>query len=682
MKRLRKLFEPGWIGSLEIRNRVCMPAMGLNFSDDHTINDRWIDFYEERARGGVGLIIVSSGLEYTGQKGYERIPFAEKMGWIPSLGDDRYLPGWQRLAEAVHRHGAKVGAQIVHVGKYAHSSVLGGEQPISPSPIKANLTVYGLPGEVPREMTHDDIRTAIRNIASTVARAKAAGLDTIELNLCSGYLMREFLSPVTNQRTDEYGGSLENRMRFVLEVIEATQGRVVTGFPLTVRLSADEFLPGGNTLKDTRIVAQELERAGVGAISVVGGGHETSIPLSPMSVPRGAFVYLARAIKEVVKIPVVASARINDPFLAEEILEDGQADFVAIARALMADPEFVRKAQEGRFGEIRPCVGCNQGCFDVVFDWKPIFCLMNARASWEREREIRPAEKKRRVLVVGGGPAGMETARVAATRGHAVSLYEKSDRLGGQINLSSVPPGREEFANAARYLSRELSRLRVDVHLGQEVTPEQVEQEKPDAVVVATGAEPVMPDIPGIGGENVVNAWDALAGDAPVGKRVIVLGGGSVGCETAIYLARKGTVDPDTAVFLATTGACGKDEALALTTKGKDVTIVEALPRIGKDFGKGNRWVFMRAIAELGIKVLTDLQVLEITPNGMRIRKGEEEQFLEADTIVVAAGVRSNAALYEKLKERVRDVHLIGDAKKPRKTADAIHEGFLVGSRL
>lgn len=682
MKRIQKLFEPGRIGTLEIKNRVVMPAMGLNFCNDNTMNERWINYYEERARGGVGLIIVSSGLDYAGQKGYELLPFSDKMGYIPSLGDDRYLPGWCRLVEALHRHGAKLGAQIVHIGKYAHSSVLGGEQPISPSPIKANMTVCGLPGELPREMTQDDIRTAIQNIANTVKRAQTAGLDTIEYNVCSGYLMREFLSPTTNQRTDGYGGSLENRMRFLLEVIQCTRDKVGPDFPLTIRLSADEFLPGGNTLKETRIVAQELERAGISAISVVGGGHETSIPLSPMSVPRGAFVYLAQSIKEVVNIPVMASARINDPTLAEEILEDGRADFVAIGRALMADPEFVRKAQEGRLDEIRPCIACNQGCFDIVFEWKPVFCLMNAQAGWEGEREIRPAEKKKRILVVGGGPGGLEAARVLATRGHTVSLYEKGDQLGGQINLSSIPPGREEFANVTRYFTRQLSRLGVEVHLGQEVTPERVDEEEPDAVVVATGVDPLVPDIPGIRGENVVGAWEVLAGEASVGRRVIVLGGGSVGCETAIYLARKGAIDDQTAVFLATVGACDKDTALALTTKGKEVTIVEALPRIGRDFGKGNRWVFMQAIAALGIKSLTGVEVQEITPQGMQIKKGEEQQFLEADTIVLAVGVRPNNRLYEQIKGRAGEVHLIGDAKTPRKTLDAIHEGFLSGCQL
>lgn len=656
MTTIRTLLEPGRIGSLEIRNRVCMPAMGLNFSDDHTLNDRWVSFYEERARGEVGLIIVASGLEYTGQPGYERLPFLQGHGHIPSLGDDRYLPGWRRLVEVVHRHGARIGAQIVHVGKYAHSSVLGGERPISPSPIKASMTVYGLPGEVPREMTRQDIRTAIENIADTVRRARAAGLDTAELNLCSGYLMREFLSPLTNQRTDEYGGSLDRRLRFVLEAIARIREKVGPDFPLTARLSADEFLPGGNTPTETTVIARALEQAGIAAISVVGGGHETTVPLSPMSVPRGAFVYLARAIKQAVNVPVVASGRINDPFLAEEILARGDADLVALARPLLADPEFVRKVRQGRGDEIRPCIACNQGCFDMVFEWKPIFCLMNARVGWEQSREIRPAERRKRVMVVGGGPAGLEAARVLALRGHSVSLHERAGRLGGQVNLSAMPPGREEFASAVGYLSRELARLGVPVHLGDEVTPERVERERPDAVVVATGAEPAVPDIPGIRGPNVVGAWDVLAGAASTGARVIVLGGGSVGCETAMYLARRPGVE--------------------------EVTIVEALPRIGRDFGRSNRWVFMQAIQAMGIRSLTGVAVDEVTPAGLRVREGERERSLPADTVVLAAGSTANARLAAALAGRVAEVHVIGDARAPRRTSDAVHEGFLVGCEV
>jgi 2,4-dienoyl-CoA reductase (NADPH2) len=673
--KFQKLFEPGKISNLELKNRILLPALGLNFCTDKTVNERWLNFYEERARGGVGLLIVSSGIEYTGEKGYELLNTSDKMGYIPTLGHDKFVPGWQRLVDAAHKHGAKVGVQITHLGKYAHSSVIGGEQPVSPSAIQANMTVCGLPGEMPRELTIPEMKIIQGNIANTVKRAKEAGIDLVELNVCSGYLLREFLSPMTNQRTDEYGGSVENRMRFVIEVIAKTQETVGKDYPLIVRLSGNEFLPGGHTLNETTIIAQGLEKAGLHAISVVGGGHETMVPLSPMAVPRGAFVYLAQAIKNAVSIPIVASARINNPIMAENILRDGRADFVAIARSIMADPEFPNKAKEGREDEIRPCIACNQGCFDLVFEWVPVTCMMNPRVGWEKERQITPATKKKKVMVIGGGPAGMEAAEILATRGHTVSLYEKEDQLGGQVNLSAVPPGREEFANIPVYYGHQLNKLGVQVNLGREVNAQLIDQEKPDSVIIATGAEPLLPDIPGIKRDNVITAWEALENKEPIGRRVVVLGGGSVGCETAVYLAKKGAADADTSIFLATYAACDPKTAIGLTMKGnKDVTIIEMLPRIGQDFGKGNRWVFMGDIKRAGIKVITKAEVESITDEGVKVKP--------ADTVVLAIGSQSNNQLYEQIKNKVEEVHLIGDAQKPRKTLDAIHEGFEVACRI
>ena len=283
--KFQKLFEPGKIGAMEIRNRIVLPALGLNFCPENIVNERYLNFYEERARGGAGLIIVSAQTEYTGEKGYETMSKGDLMGFLPSLDHDKYLPGWQRLADVVHKHGAKLGVQITHIGKFAHSSVLGGEQPVSPSAIQANITLSRSPGEMPRELAIPEIKLIQRNFANTVKRAKSAGADIVELNACSGYLIREFLSPITNKRTDEYGGSLENRMRFLLEIISTIQETVGKDYPLMARISANEFLPEGHTLDESTIMAQALEKAGLHAISVVGGGHETTVPLSSMAVP-------------------------------------------------------------------------------------------------------------------------------------------------------------------------------------------------------------------------------------------------------------------------------------------------------------------------------------------------------------------------------------------------------------
>lgn len=681
--KFHKLFEPGKIGSMEIKNRIVLPAMGLNYCTDQTLNERWLNFYEERARGGAGLMIVSAGIEHTGERGYELLNTRDKNAYIPSLGHDRYLPGWQKLVDTAHKHGAKLGVQIVHTGKYSHSSQMGGEQPVSASAIQANMTVHGLPGEMPRELTIPEIKLIAQNFANTVKRAKRAGIDIVELNACSGYLVREFLSPITNKRTDEYGGCLENRMRFFLEIISKIQEAVGKDYPLMARISGNEFLPEGNTLDESRMVAQALEKAGLHAISVVGGGHETTVPLTPMAVPRGAFVYLAQEIKSVVNIPVIASARINDPVLAENILRDDRADFVAIARSLLADPDFPNKAREGKLDDIRPCVACNQGCYDLLFEWKPITCLINPRVGLEKERQITSAEKKKKILVIGGGPAGLEVSRVLALREHTVSLYEKSNQLGGQVNLSAIPPGREEIANIPVYFDKQLKKLGVRVSLGREVDSQLINQENPDVVVVATGADPFVPDLPGIKSSQVITSWEALDGDALVGRRVVVLGGGSVGCETAMYLAQKGAIDTETFAFLTGHGACDPQTALDLTVKGiRDVSLIEMRSRIGQDLGKGNRWVFMGEIKRLGIKAITNAEVTAITDEGVMIKVGGQEQLIPADTVVVAVGSRSNNRLYMEIKDQVAETYLIGDAQKPARILDAIHNGFELGCRI
>lgn len=679
--KFQKLFEPGKIGSLELKNRIVLPAMGLNFSTDESINERWVNFYEERARGGVGLMIVTAFVEHTGVRGYEH--FRSTVGCIPSLGHDRYLPGWLRLVEVAHRHGAKLGAQITHIGKYAHSSELGGEQTVSASPIRANVTLCGLPGEMPRELSSAEIDLIQHNFANTVKRAQRAGVDIVELNACAGYLIREFLSPVTNKRTDAYGGSLENRMRFLLEIIHRTQETVGKDYPLMVRISADEFLPGGHTLNESAQVAQALESAGVHALNVSGGGHETTIPLSPMSVPRGAFVYLAQGIKNAVTIPVIASSRISDPLMAENILRDKKADFVAIARGMLSDPEFSNKARDGRTEDIRPCVACNQGCFDKVFEGGPVTCLMNPRVGLEQKYEITPAGNKKKVMVIGGGPAGMEVSEVLALRGHSVSLYEKGDCLGGQANLSALPPGRGELANIPRYFSHQLDKLGVRVNLNREVDARLISEEKPDVVVVATGAQPWIPSIPGIKNANVITFWDALQDRQATGMRVVVLGGGSVGCESAIYLAKKGAMDAETYTFLTSHTVSNSQEVLGMNLKGnRDVTIIEARERIGQDFGRGNRWVFMADIRQLGIKVVTKAEVIAITDLGVTVKIDDKEQVIPADTVVLALGSRSNTRLYEEIKGKVADLYLIGDAQKPRTILDAIHEGFELACRI
>jgi 2,4-dienoyl-CoA reductase (NADPH2) len=458
-------------------------------------------------------------------------------------------------------------------------------------------------------------------------------------------------------------------------------------YPLIVRISGDEFLPGGNTLDEAKVIARELERAGVDALSVAPGGNETTVPMTIGLVPCGAFAYLAEAIKTEVTIPVVASSRINDPQQAESILNDGKADFVAIGRALLADPEFPNKASQGRLDEIRKCIACNQGCFDMV--WTTLFsgdgevrCTVNPCVGREEAFAIRPTDHKKRVIVVGGGPAGMEAARVLALRGHTVFLYEAQDVLGGQMRLASISPGKTDFGDSTSYHVNELGRLGVNVSLKQPVTADFVEAENPDAVIVATGARPIIPPIPGVDGDHVITANQALSGAKATGSKVVVIGGGGIGCETAMFLARKGTADAETALFLSNWGALDNEAATALTRKGKQVTLLEKLDSIGNDIGLSRRGFTRKYLGILGVEAITGIEVERITSDGVDIRKGDDRESIPADTVVIAVGSESENELYQALEGRVPELYFVGDSKAPRKAMEAIHEGAKIAREI
>lgn len=662
------LFSPIQINGMKVRNRIVMTAMHLGYTPEGEVTDRLVHFYSLRANGGAGLIIVGGCPidEYGG------------MSNMISIREDRFIPGLRRLTDTVRAGGARIAAQLYQAGRYTHSAMIGGRKPFSASAVRSKLT-----GETPRALDIEEIPGVQKKFGEAAGRAKEAGFDAVEILGSAGYLISQFLSPLTNKREDAYGGPLDNRMRFGVEVVHKVREAVGPDYPILMRLAGNDFMEGGCTNREARIFASTLEEAGVDMFNVTGGWHETRVPQLTMNVPRAAYVYLAHGIKSSVSSPVLASNRINDPELAEEILRNGEADMVTMARGLLADPDLPRKAQMGKAHRIYHCIACNQGCFDNIFSLKPAGCLVNPAAGSEEEGPVEPAVRSKHVLVIGGGVGGMKAACVAAERGHKVSLVEKAERLGGQVLLNRRIPGREEMATAAEDLVRNLKAMGVEISLEKEADLPFVKDFQPDAIVLATGARPAVPEIPGVDQAHVVQAWDVLAGRAGVGGKVVVVGGNAVGLETALYLARIGTLSPEVLHFLIVNHAESMETLMELLHKGdKEVTVVEMLKKAGKDIGFSTRWTIMAELRRLGVTIMTGTKAMAVKEDGLEVEREEGSGFLPADSIVLAAGSVPENGLLQQLQGLAPEIFVVGDAKEPRKALEAIREGFEAGMKI
>lgn len=668
---LDPLFQPIAINKTEIKNRIYMPAMHLGMAENFHVTEQINAFYGERAKGGAGMICV----------GYATVD--ELSGNSLNIGahKDEFIPGLKSLADTIRKNGAKSAIQLNHAGRYNMSFFLDGKQPVAPSAVASRMT-----RETPRALEKDEIPQIVESFSQAARRGKEAGFDAVEVLHGTGYLISEFLSPLTNKREDEYGGTFDNRIRFGIEVMTAIRKMVGPDYPLIVRMNGNDFMPDGQGRDELREYARALvTRAGVDAICVNVGWHEARVPQITTAVPRGAFAYLSRGIKEAVDVPVIASHRINDPGTAREMIADGMCDMVAMGRSLIADPYLPEKASQGREREIVHCVACAQGCFDNIFKLKHVECLCNPVAGHEHEAAPAKTGQPKKVMVIGGGAAGMNAAIAAADRGHRVTLYEKTGRLGGQLYLAAAPPGRAEFAQLARDLEEQVRCRDIEVRLNQAVDGDVLDREKPDHVVLATGAEPMTPPIPGVEMAHVVQSWDVLAKKVYTGKRVAVLGGGAVGVETALFLAEKGTLSGETLKFLLVNRAESTEVLYELSTKGtKEVTLIEMLEKIGKDFGKTTRWSMLQDASRFGIKTRTATKALEITENGLRVQEegtGREEE-IPADTVVLCVGARPSNALETLLKEKGIEHSVAGDAESIGRAFEAVHRGYAAGMNI
>ena len=577
---LDTLLSPIDIGPITLKNRIVLPAMHLNYTPTGEVTDQLVRFYEQRAQGGPGLIIVGGCI-------------VDKMAGGPmfiSLTDDRFIEGLRRLTEAVRSQGVPIGAQLYHGGAYVHSFMAGGNQALTSTTHQSKFTK-----EEAREMTVDEIKATVDHFARAAARAKEAGFLMVEVLGSAGYLIPQFLSTAINRRTDEYGGGFENRARFGLEVIRAVRAAVGDEVVVGIRLAGNDFVPGGHTNADSARFAEMAVKEGLDMIDVTGGWHETKVPQITIDLPRSGFIYLARGIKRAAGVPVAASNRITDLTEAEAYLKTGAVDLVCIGRGMIADPDMPKKAAEDILGLIRPCTACNQRCFDHVFLAKPVGCMVNPLAGREAEAALEPADKKREVLVIGGGPAGLEAALTAGRRGHRVTLVEAGEQLGGQVRWWNEPTGKTEFPRLLDYYDRDLARAGVKVVTNQTMTKQDVADSSAEVVIVATGSRPIFPDLPGADLPHVVQSWDVLKRREIPGRDVVVVGGGLVGIETALYLAREGMLTPDQLYFLTVHQAETPEVLGRLLFHGiRRVTILEMLDKIAGDIGPSTRWVYFK----------------------------------------------------------------------------------------
>ena len=638
---MKYLFSPYRIKKCELKNRVVMPGLAsFLFENDGSITDRTIEHYRLRASGGPAMVIMEASA--VSPEGIVSLHQAR-------IYDDRFIEGLSKIAKAIKSAGAVPAIQIHHGGRQTSAKVIN-QKPVAPSP----LPCPSIRGDV-EPLTIDGIQELVKKFGDAAERAFEAGFELIEMHGAHGYLINQFLSRFSNIRKDKYGGDLVGRTRFAREIVQEIRNRIGNDFPLSFKISAQEFVKDGLTVDESINILRILVNAGIDIVQVSAGNDATPEWIcQPMFMDKACLADSAEIIKKALDIPVMTVGRINDPLIADEIIRKGKADLVCIGRGLLADPEMPNKAKEGRLDDIMICIACNT-CMESIFRKGRVECLVNPALGREKEMAFYPTRNPKKVMVIGGGPGGMNVAWVAAKRGHDVHLFEKQPTLGGQLLLGSVTDYKKELRSLIKFQKRRIEKFGVKCFLNREVTLNTVKEENPDVVIVATGSLPSLPPIEGLDKDIVIPFAEVLNGDLPAQRKTVVIGGGPTGCEVAHHLSQNGC----------------------------QVIIVEMLPKIGKPLESITKKVLLKQLHTNNVKILTECRLSSVKDNGVVVTgKDGKERFIEAERVIITIGNRPDSRLYDQITPLGYETHQIGDCLEPRSAKAAIYEGAVLGRAI